>query len=225
MSITIFALIMASMGVRAWRDLSNPDSWSYFHDRHSPSLTSVVSDNVLLDGSRRRVLAVSGEIGAAAAPWLRDRLDEAKLQNGDVVVLSSPGGDLDQSLLMGEELRRRGLYSAVGKIDRLGNLTSSDCASGCVFVYAGGTRRYGIAGSRLGVHRFVSEGASDPIAQAQRTTGRILGYVTRMGIDSSIVEAMSKTRAINWLDAKEAMAMNLITAPVVPVSRSSGISD
>ena len=213
------------MGVRAWRDLSSPDAWSYFHDRNSPSLSSVVINSLQLDGEKRRVLAVSGRIGVAAVPWLRTRLDEAKLQSGDVVILSSPGGDVDQSLLMGEELRRRGLYSAVGMLDKLGQITPADCASACVFVFAGGTKRYGIAGSRLGVHRFVSEGAEDPVAETQRTTGRILGHLSRMGVDSSIVEAMSKTRAIRWLDVKEAMAMNLITTPVAPGPTSGGISD
>jgi hypothetical protein len=42
----------------------------------------------------------------------------------------------------------------------------------------------------------------------------VLGYMTRMGVASSVVEAMSQTRDVRWLPAREAAAMNLITAPV-----------
>jgi hypothetical protein len=34
-----------------------------------------------------------------------------------------------------------------------------------------------------------------------------------MGVSSSLVEAMSATADIRWLDMREATAMNLITAP------------
>jgi hypothetical protein len=35
-----------------------------------------------------------------------------------------------------------------------------------------------------------------------------------MGVSSSVVEAMSETRDVRWLGAKEASAMNLITEPL-----------
>jgi len=35
-----------------------------------------------------------------------------------------------------------------------------------------------------------------------------------MGVLSSVVEAMSETKDVRWLGAKEASAMNLITDPV-----------
>jgi hypothetical protein len=54
----------------------------------------------------------------------------------------------------------------------------------------------------------------DPVAETQRTTGMVLSYMTRMGVSSSVVEAMSATSAVRWLTAKEAAAMNLVTDPV-----------
>jgi hypothetical protein len=35
-----------------------------------------------------------------------------------------------------------------------------------------------------------------------------------MGVSSAVVEAMSQTGEVRWLDPKEALAMNLITDPV-----------
>ena len=84
-----------------------------------------------------------------------------------------------------------------------------------MLVYAGGKTRYGIAGSMLGVHRFVTTApVSDPVADTQRVAGMVLSYMTKMGVSSAVVEAMSQTRDVRWLDAREASAMNLITDPV-----------
>src|SRR5260221_9998176 len=75
--------------------------------------------------------------------------------------------------------------------------------------------RLGIEGSMLGVHRFVTSAPGrDPVAETQRTAGMVLSYMTKMGVSSSVVEAMSQTKEVRWLGAKEASAMNLITESV-----------
>ena len=55
---------------------------------------------------------------------------------------------------------------------------------------------------------------NDPVAETQRIAGAVLGYMTKMGISSSIVEAMSETREIRWLSPNQALAMNLVTDPL-----------
>ena len=217
-SVAIFVILISSIAVRAYRDLSRPEAWAYWKESYlSPSMTSSLIAKADLDGSghRRTVLATSGTIGAASANWLRERLDEARLGDGDAILLSSPGGNLDQALIMGEIIRSRGLATAVGVADASGRITRSFCASACVLVYAGGKPRYGIEGSVLGVHRFTTTvPGRDPVADAQRTTGMVLSYMTRMGVSSSVVEAMSETRDVRWLGSREASAMNLITDPL-----------
>jgi hypothetical protein len=214
----IFILLISGIGIRAYRDLSRPEAWAYWKDQYfSPSLTSSLVAGVDLGGAGpgRHALFISGKIGPAAASWFRDRLDQAHLVPGDTVLMSSPGGDVDQALIMGEVIRSRGLTTAVGVIDASGALKPSYCASACVFIYAGGNNRYGVEGSMLGVHRFVtSSPGRDPVAETQRTTGMVLSYMTRMGVSSAVVEAMSATRDVRWLGAKEAVAMNLVTDPV-----------
>jgi hypothetical protein len=153
-------------------------------------------------------------IGVASASWFRARVDEPHLAAGDTVLMSSPGGDVDQAIIMGETIRSRGLATAVGIVDASGKIKPSFCASACVFVYAGGQPRLGIEGSALGVHRFVSSGSvNDPVAETQRTTGMILNYLTKMGVSPLLVEAMSQTSEIRWLGPREMTAMNLVTAP------------
>ena len=51
------------------------------------------------------------------------------------------------------------------------------------------------------------------VADTQRIAGILLSYMTRMGVSSAVVEAMSQTRDIRWLGVREASAMNLVTEP------------
>ena len=217
-SVAVFILLISGFGIRAYRDLSRPEAWAYWKDQYlSPSLTSSLVTGAGFNGAARGrpVLFIKGKIGPAAARWFHDRLDEAHLAPGDTVLLSSPGGDLDQAVIIGEIIRSRGLATAVGVMDVSGRLTPSYCASACVFIYAGGKSRYGVEGSMLGVHRFVTSAPGrDPVAETQRTTGMVLSYMTKMGVSSSIVEAMSETCEVRWLGVREAAAMNLVTDPV-----------
>jgi hypothetical protein len=218
LSTAFLCLIILGLGIRAYRDLSQPGAWAYWKELcFSPTMTSSSISDVNLGGSGggRPALAISGPIGAASAGWFRDRLNEAHLSAGDTVVISSPGGDLIQAMIMGENIHARGLATAIGVVDAAGHIEPSRCASACVLVFAGGKTRYGVEGSALGVHRFVaSTPGRDPVAETQRTMGAVLSYVTRMGIAPSIVEAMSETREVRWLGEQQAAAMNLITNPV-----------
>jgi hypothetical protein len=217
-SILFFSLLIIGVGIRAYRDLSRPEAWVYWKESYfSPTMTSSVVARIDLDGGTRAraALAIHGTIGAASASWLREQLDAAHLAAGDVVLLSSAGGNLEQALIMGEIIRDRSLATAVGTADTSGKVTRSYCASACVLVYAGGSPRFGVEGSALGVHRFVNRSPGrDPVADAQRTTGAVLSYMTKMGISSSVIEAMSATRDIRWLEPAEALKMHLITDPI-----------
>jgi hypothetical protein len=177
-------------------------------------MTASVIAKVDPDGGGRAALTIHGTIGAPSASWLRERLDEAHLNAGDLVLLSSPEGNLDQALIMGEVIRSRELATAVGTADASGHITRSYCASACVLVYAGGKPRFDIEGSVLGVYRFTTaQAVRDPVADPQRTTGTVLSYMTKMGVSSIVIEAMSATGDVRWFSQAEAQAMNLVTEP------------
>ena len=220
-SVIFFVAIVLGTGICAYRDLSRPDAWSFWKDQYvSPSLSSRLIADAAIPGlaPKRAVLAVRGSIGPAAAGWLRARIDEAQLKPGDIVLLASPGGSLDQGVLMGEILRAHGLATAVGAVDDAGRIRPATCASACVFAFAGGQTRYGLDGSALGVHRFTSAAqGEDAVADTQRVTGAIVGYMTRMGVSSQVIEAMSQTREIRWLDPKDAEAMKLVSVQLKPL--------
>lgn len=214
LSILFFVLMLALVGGRAYQELSTPQAWAYWDSYFSPGMTASLVQSTSASGSVP-ALAVSGTIGAASAGWFRNKLDEAKLRPGDTVAFSSPGGDVDQAIIMGELIRSRGLNTAVATFDAAGRMRPSYCASACVLAYAGGTVRLGVPGSTLGVHRFTTEGErGDLVAETQRTAGIILGYMTRMGIASSVMEAMSASSDIRWLTPQQAAEMKLVTQTV-----------
>jgi hypothetical protein len=69
----------------------------------------------------------------------------------------------------------------------------------------------------LGIHQFEATAPlRDPVASAQRIAGFLLGYMTKMGVSSDVVQAMSQTRDIRWLGVREAAAVNLVTEPLGP---------
>ena len=214
-SVLFAGLLLAGVLIPAYRDISSPGAWSYWKDVFvSSSMTaSAVS---MPDG--RKALAIEGRIGPGAASWFREQLDAAKLTAGDTIFLSSPGGSLDQGLIMGAVVRSRELTTVVGKVDSAGRPQPSRCASACVFVFAGGKVREAMPRSALGVHQFTStsskgeESASDIVARTQQTTGIILDYMTRMGVLPSIMQAMTASKDIRWLTEKEAFDLNLVTA-------------
>lgn len=214
-SVVFAGLLLAGVLIPAYQDLSSPGVWSYWKEFFgSSSMTS--STVTLADG--RKGLAIDGRIGPASASWFRDQLDAAKLTSGDVVFLSSPGGSLDQGLIMGAVVRSRGLTTVVGRVDSGGRPQPARCASACVFVFAGGKVREAMPRSMLGVHQFSSTGAKgeesagDLVSRTQRTTGIILDYMTQMGVSPSIMQAMTASKDIRWLSEKEAFDMNLVTA-------------
>jgi hypothetical protein len=221
LSILFAVLMLALVGGRAYQELSTPQAWAYWKDSYlSPSMTASVVRGAASGADSSLVLAVSGRIGPAAATWFRSQLDDAKLRAGDTVAFSSPGGDVDQAIIIGEAIRSRGLKTAVATFDAEGRMRPTYCASACVLAYAGGTDRLGVPGSALGVHRFTTEGVGrerpdrDAVAETQRTAGIILGYMTRMGVASSIMEAMSATDDIRWLTPQQAVDMKLVTDPL-----------
>ena len=216
LSILFVVLMLALVGSRAYQELSTPQAWAYWKDSYlSPSLTASLVRPATSGVDSPLVLAVSGRIGPAAATWFRSQIDDAKLRPGDTVAFSSPGGSVDQAIIIGEVLRARGLKSAVATFDAEGRMRPSYCASACVLAYAGGTVRIGVPGSAFGVHRFTSETAGrDAVAETQRTAGMILGYMTRMGVASTVMEAMSATDDIRWLTPQQAVQMKLVTDPL-----------
>ena len=126
-----------------------PDAFDYWKDLYStPSMTSSVVECMSSStAGARTARSCGGKIGARSRELVpRESGTRPSSSPGDLVLMSSPGGDLGQSVIMGEFIRAHGLVTAVGTADASGQVRPGSRASACVFVYAGGAVRYDVAG-------------------------------------------------------------------------------
>ena len=79
MSVAIFLLLLSSILIQAYRDLSGPDAWDYWNDQYfSPSLTSSVADKSISAAAATQALVLSGRIGPGSASWFREATDRGR---------------------------------------------------------------------------------------------------------------------------------------------------
>lgn len=163
------------------------------------------------------VLRAVGTIDQGAAARLEAVLEA---NEGDVtsVSLDSPGGSLDDAIVMARMLRENGIATAVEN--------GAICASSCPLLMAGGTARSAGAAATVGVHQFYAESVlnADPaqaMADAQLTTARIARHLEAMGVDPTLwFKALATPpQSLYYLSPRELSAYRLVTAPL-PVARS-----
>ncbi|MCX2696155.1 COG3904 family protein [Ochrobactrum chromiisoli] len=124
------------------------------------------------------------------------------------VMLSSPGGSLQEGLELGRLLASLPkilpitVSSAVSE-----NGHASDCASACVLIYLGATFRFLDPSSRIGVHQFAFDNASGIEATTATSISQLLSaevteYLREVNVDTKLFSFMSKTNPeeIHWVD-------------------------
>jgi hypothetical protein len=172
-------------------------------------------------GNCPKVLVATGTIRQNEHVQLAAFIDEAlKTERvGQVIVIDSPGGFTLGGAYLGSLLRKLKMTVIVGRwtgepITRGGGLTSGTCASACVLVLSGGTSRYFVTGSRVGVHRsHTGPTVLDPITrQAINATvdhdnvkEAYASFFKMMGIDAGLASKMDATpsESMYWLSPAE----------------------
>jgi hypothetical protein len=157
---------------------------------------------------------VAGTTESLLAFIRRNRLEHAR------IYFDSPGGDVAESIKLGEELRSHHINTAIGRPDDTPDEESEAvCASACVFAYAGGENRFMAANSgRLGIHQFSSAKRKAAIAETQAVSGLIVAYLSHMGVDPNAfaLQAMVDPESIMWLTPKQARALGFVNDGAKP---------
>jgi len=102
-----------------------------------------------------------------------------------IVYLSSPGGNLDQAIRIGEEFRRRGIWTAVRP--------SEACASACVTMLMGGARRWLEMGAIVIIHTpevVVPHDAAGQRRVLDSIKSRLVAFSTESKIDPALIDNM-----------------------------------
>lgn len=172
-------------------------------------------------GECPKVIVASGTIGQNEHLQLFSFL-ERSLGRGKVaqiLVIESPGGFTAGGLALGYALRKLKMSVIVGRwtgdtLTGQRGLTSGTCASACVFALAGGTSRYFVTGSRVGVHRaHTGTTVLDPItrqsmnATVDHESGHAFfrQFFRSMGVDNGVVAKLAETRSesMYWFSPAE----------------------
>lgn len=90
-----------------------------------------------------------------------------------IVLVNSPGGDVDAAMAMGRAIRAAGLDVAVGRPAATGGLAleTATCSSACTLILAGGVRRLAAPTVRLGVHSMAQSETERVVERVYRRSG------------------------------------------------------
>jgi hypothetical protein len=146
--------------------------------------------------SERVALVMTGVIGPGSYRKFRRALARSR---PEVIVLDGPGGILGEALLIGDEVRRRGLSTAVG--------ADGVCASACAIVFLSGRTKYMGGGAKVGLH---AASTADGVADAE-ATDIMASYLRTVGVPRTILRRMSSTspHSIRWLTRGEVRALGI----------------
>lgn len=197
--------------------------FTLFHSLPSHALSYRVADANLpgQKGPCTGVIIASGTITQREHLYLAEFLQETLRQRSvcPILVIESPGGFNVGAASLGLLARRLKMTVMVAgwtgeTITTNSGLRPSTCASACVLVLAGGSNRYIVSGSRVGVHRsHTGIPVLDPLTR-QSVSGTVdnagvksayASYFKQMGVGQGLADVMDKTDSstMYWLSEQE----------------------
>lgn len=175
-----------------------------------------------------RTVYASGPIVAGTTEALLALIRRGHLEHARIY-FDSPGGDVTESMKLGDAIRSHHLNTAIGRPgDTADDESEAICASACVFAYAGGENRFMPANSgRLGIHQFHGAKTRAAIAETQFISGLIVAYLSHMGVDPNAfaMQAMVDPDSIMWLTPKQARALGFVNDGARPSTAEIKVVD
>ncbi|MHB1110927.1 MAG: peptidoglycan-binding protein, partial [Devosia sp.] len=126
-------------------------------------------DTIILNGEVTHTLASDFDLALAARP------------SAKVLLLNSPGGYVDNALVVAHEVRRRGMTTLVDE--------GMGCYSACSYIFFAGRPRQAIG--ELGVHQISAEVAD--LVLAQTTLSDVLDALDQFGVEQVVITRMLRT--------------------------------
>lgn len=129
-------------------------------------------------------ITMTGQIAPGDAQRMADFLEDIA-EIPTQAFLNSPGGSVSDALIMGRELRRLEIATA---------MTGTDiCLSACPYMLAGGSTRTVEDGALVGVHQhYFGENTALPaflaVEDIQRGQGDVMVYLAEMDIDPLVMQ-------------------------------------
>jgi hypothetical protein len=152
--------------------------------------------------SDRRVLHVTGEFTKGIAEAVEQSL--AATRSVRIVVFDSPGGDIEEAMRIGRDIKQNGLATGV----------SQECSSACTYSFIAGRERILLPGGQLGFHA-----CQKAVWYLNCETQKYYSYFAARGIDGPFIRrALSVDPRDIWYPRPE----ELLAAHVVTRTRVDG---
>ncbi|UYQ72388.1 ATP-dependent Clp protease proteolytic subunit [Pelagibacterium flavum] len=167
----------------------DPDNPAYRPLEHITTPPEQLAEPLSIELVGGGVLMLSGTIVPGAATSFAGEI-ERRGDYVETVALNSPGGSVEDALVIGRLIRENGFDTAVGD--------GALCGSSCPLVLAGGVERIISDNAAVGVHQIYAGAGGDDVgsaqamSDAQSVTARIARYLGEMGIDPLV-----------WINAME----------------------
>ena len=170
----------------------------------------------------QHIVGATGVIRAGDAARLALFIESNHLPPGNatVVVLHSPGGDVEESMMLARNIRAMGFQTEVDQLQPNDAVQGppGECYSACTLLFLGGVRRMVPKDARYGVHRWYFQNAltvdlNAAAADAQVRNGRLIAFVEEMGADPQLIAegANSGPSEMNILTQVQLRQLNIIT--------------
>lgn len=106
------------------------------------------------------------------------------------VYINSHGGDFLTGIKLGHLFRAKSAWTHIGRQGAGATANPGECYSACAIAYLGGYYRFGISGSKYGVHRTWKDGAAknSDLDDGQIISAAIGAYIREMGVDSRLLD-------------------------------------
>lgn len=164
-------------------------------------------------------LILSGNITEKTLPEIQRK---SKSLEGNLVVLESLGGSLQEALKIGRFFRENNMRTHVGRLfdDTDTEGVANKCLSACAYAFLGGINREVGKHAKLGFHRFsfgtqgeVLIPADTALNAAQDISAELVAYVISMNVDARLFNDASKTPSNEMLypDRKTLLEYSVIT--------------
>jgi hypothetical protein len=154
-----------------------------------------------------RLLRVTGEFTPGIAEAVEQSL--AATRSVRIVVFNSPGGDVDEAMRIGRDIKDKGLATGV----------SQECSSACTYSFVAGRQRILLPSGRLGFHA-----CQKTVWWFDCENQKYTDYLAASGIDGTFIRrALSVApRDIWYPKPEELIVANVVTKTRVDGSESGG---
>ena len=149
-----------------------------------------------------RVLIVTGEFTQGIAEAVEQSL--AAAHSIRIVVFESPGGDVEEAMRIGRDIKQNGLETGV----------ATECSSACTYSFIAGRERILLPGAQLGFHA-----CQKAVWYVECKNQKYSSYLAASGIDETFIrKALSVDPRDIWYPRPE----ELLAAHVITRTRPDG---